>query len=97
MIAHNSQALDTVNDRVKQCIYAFYMHENDLVMTCNRAKPSITNTLKKNHLGATIFNETIFNEFSSTYYVINNGGFELFFKQYTEISVINIDHLILIR
>ena len=48
-------------------------------MTCNRAIPSVDNTLKKIHLSTTIFNE-----YTSTYYDYKNNGFELLFRQYTE-------------
>ena len=56
-------------------------------MTCNRAIPSVDNTLKKIHLS-----KTIFNEFTSTYYDDKNGGFGLLFKTFTANSDKNIDH-----
>ena len=53
--------------RVKQCIHAVDVHENDPVMTCNSSIPYFTNTTKKTNSSTNIFNG-----FTSTFYDNND-------------------------
>ena len=47
MLAQNSQDLKKIPTRVRQCIHIVYMDEDDSLITCNMAMPSIDNNLKK--------------------------------------------------
>ena len=57
----------------KKIFHAVDFHENDYVMTCNIAIPSVANTLNKIHLSTIIFNES-----TSTYDDNKNEGFGFF-------------------
>ena len=52
---------------VKQRIHEVDIHEDDSIMTCNRAIPHVANTMKKVHLC-----KIIFNGFTSKYFYMKN-------------------------
>ena len=63
MLDKYSQALKNSPLRVKQCIHDVDIFDNDYIMSCNTAIPSVANNLNNIYLSATILNES-----TSTYY-----------------------------
>ena len=82
-----SDVLENVPLKVKQLIHAIDKHPNYYEMTCSRAIPYVTSTIKNIHL---IYN--FFDEFYTESYGEISAIFEYLFRIFIKFSITNIYH-----
>ena len=87
MLDQYFQAPKNVPLRVNHCIHAVNMFENDSVIRCSTANPSVANNPKNIYLNTALLDKS-----TSTYYDDNNDSFEMLFQLYSSIPVKKIYH-----